>query len=182
MRLTNNNSTAMASVESVAYYRFYHEEDEYNVTVECPVCDGDGNVYYTDVEDCDNEQRFDCPHCNGDGEIETTVYVEEIEEEEQDERSWEATPYEDNNLDFRQTRAYDSLGRTEENGLTKLVKRFLDNPQNKEKADLLRKEREDKKQIALQEQAVKEMISNLFAEMKTTEDTKEIVEMVSRMM
>jgi hypothetical protein len=73
------------NVETIKDIHIYENRIEY-IDIECPLCNGDGDIYGYDEQD--NEYSVCCPHCEGSGtvEIEHEVYVDEwVEIELEDE-------------------------------------------------------------------------------------------------
>ena len=182
MRFYDRESKASAEVVTIKEYSFWRSDEHHEVTCVCPICGGDGYVYYQQVDDDYNEQRFDCPNCYGDGEITTEIYIDEIEEYETHEDNETVTPYEDNNISFGGNQASDYLGSSDERKASSLINRFLNSAENKEKIEKIQKEKENKERLEYQKEQIKLMISNLFAEAKSVEDTSELVEVLNRMM
>lgn len=109
MRLRDNNSKGKVTVTTYTMASFYRDSEEHCVTCDCPVCDGDGWVYYQTENDSDVRQ--DCPHCQGEGTLETYIYIEEIEENTEVEDTFTTEPYEDNYVDYRSGSASDMIQR-----------------------------------------------------------------------
>lgn len=176
MRLRNYNSTATADITTSREYHFYRDEEEHEVEAQCPICDGDGWVYYTEVEEGDDDQRFDCPCCGGSGEITAYFYTEEIDEYESHEESYEVAPYEDNHVSFGGSSDSDHISSRDERGIASLVTRFLNSG---EKIEKIQKEKENKERLAFQQEQVNQMISNLFAYMEDREQGQKLAETIA---
>lgn len=181
MKLINRNSTARAVISTYETYLFNYCEDEHCVDVSCPVCDGDGWVYYRSL-DGDDEVRRDCPHCGGDGTIETIVYIEEIEDEIQEDNEMEVTPYEDNEIDFQGSRAYDRVRGSDEGMVTGMLKRFLNSDENQEKIQELENKKKELDKLKEQKKLLDSLVTNAFEGLDSSELGAEILEKIQKVL
>ena len=181
MKLINRNSTASVVISSCETYFFYHCEDEHYVDVDCPVCDGEGRVYYRSM-DGDNEVRRDCPHCGGDGTIEACVFIEEIEDEIEEDNETEVSPYEDNEIDFSGSRAYDRIIGSDEHLAVDMLKRFLNSDENQKKVRELENKKKELDKLKEQKRLLDSLVTNAFEGLDSSELGAEILEKIQKVL
>lgn len=181
MKLINRNSTASAVISSYETYLFNYCEEEHFIEVDCPVCDGDGRVYYQSIEG-DNDVRRDCPHCHGEGTIETCVWIEEIEDEIEEDNETEVTPYEDNELDFQGSRAYDRIRGEDEVKAVNMLKRFLASDENQEKIQELENKKKELDKLKEQKRLLDSLVTNAFDSLDSSELGAEMLEKIQKVL
>lgn len=181
MKLINRNSTASAVISSYEVYMFNYEEEEHYVDVDCPVCDGDGWVYYRSM-DGDNEVRRDCPRCGGERTIEVCVSIEEIEDTIEEESIAEVTPYEDNEIDFSGSRAYDRIIGEDEAKVVDMLKRFLASDENQEKVRELENKKKELDKLKEQKRLLDSLVTNAFEGLDSSELGAEILEKIQKVL
>lgn len=181
MKLINRNSTANAIISSYETYFFNYCEDEHTFDVNCPVCDGDGWVYYRSMEG-DNEVRRDCPHCNGEGTIEVYTMIDEIDDEIEEYNEMEVSPYADNEIDFQGSRAYDRIRGEDEAKAVKMLKRFLASDENQEKIRELENKKKELEKLKEQKRLLDSLITNAFRGFDSSELGAEMLEKIQRVL
>lgn len=181
MKLINRNSTASAVISSYETYFFNYEEEEHSFDVDCPVCDGDGWVYYRSIES-DNDVRRDCPHCGGDGTIQACVWIDEIEDETEEDNETEVSPYEDNELDFSGSRAYDRIRGEDEGLAVGMLKRFLESDENKEKIQELENKKKELDKLKEQKRLLDSLVTNVFDSLDSSELGAEILKKIAKVL
>ena len=181
MKLINRNSTASAVISSCEVYMFNYEQDEHYVDVDCPVCDGEGRVYYQSM-DGDNEVRRDCPHCNGERTIEAIVFIEEIEDEIEEDNEIHVSPYEDNEIDFSGSRAYDRIRGDDEGLAVDMLKRFLSSDENKEKVRELENRKKELDKLKEQKMLLDSLVTNAFEGLDSSEIGAEILDKIQKVL
>ena len=180
MKLINRNSTASATISSYETYYFNYEEDEHYVDVDCPVCDGEGRVYYRSMDD--NEVRSDCPRCGGEGTIEAIVFIEEIEDEIEEDSETEVSPYEDNEIDFQGSRAYDRIRGEDEGLAVDMLKRFLSSDEIQEKVRELENKKKELDKLKEQKRLLDSLVTNAFEGLDSSELGAEILEKIQKVL
>ena len=181
MKLINRNSTASAVITSYETYFFNYCEEEHYIDVDCPVCDADGWVYYRSIES-DNDVRRDCPHCGGEGTIQACVWIEEIEDEIEEDNETEVSPYEDNELDFSGSRAYDRIRGDDEHLAVDMLKRFLNSDKNKEKIQELENKKKEIDKLKEQKKLLDSLLTNAFNDLDSSELGAEILEKIEKVL
>ena len=181
MKLINRNSTASAVISSYETYMFNYEGDEHYIDVNCPVCDGDGWVYYRSM-DGDDEVRRDCPHCGGDGTIEACVFIDEIEDEIEEYNETEVTPYEDNEIDFSGSGAYDRIIGSDEHLAVDMLKRFLSSDEIQEKIRELENKKKELDKLKEQKRLLDSLVTNAFEGLDSSELGAEILEKIQKVL
>lgn len=181
MKLINRNSTAKATISSYETYMFNYCEEEHFIEVDCPVCDGDGRVYYQSM-DGDNDVRRDCPHCGGDGTIQACVFIDEIEDEIEEDNETEVAPYEDNELDFQGSRAYDRIRGEDEGLAVGMLQRFLASDENKEKIQELENKKKELDKLKEQKKLLDSLLTNAFNGLDSSELGAEILEKIQNVL
>ena len=181
MKLINRNSTASAVISSCEVYMFNYEQDEHYVDVSCPVCDGDGWVYYRSM-DGDNEIRRDCPNCGGEGTIEDIVYIEEIEDTIEEDNETDVTPYEDNEIDFSGSSAYDRIMDEDEGKAVDMLKRFLNSDEIQEKVRELENKKKELDKLKEQKMLLDSLVTNVFEGLDSSEIGAEILEKIQKVL
>lgn len=182
MKLINRNSTASTTISSYETYMFHYCEEEHSVLVDCPVCDGDGRVNYYSLEDSDNEVRRTCPHCQGDGNIEVYVLVDEIEDEIEENNEIDVTPYEDNEIDFCGSRAYDRVRGSDEVLMVKMLKRFLERDENKEEIEKLENKKKELEKLKEQKRLLDSLVTNAFSVIDSSELGAEMLAKIEKVL
>lgn len=182
MKLINRNSTASATISSYETYMFNYCEEEHYIEVNCPVCDGSGRVDYYSVDDVDNEVRRDCPHCNGDGTIEAYILIDEIEDTIEEDNETEVTPYEDNEIDFSGSRAYDRIRGEDEAKAVAMLKRFLSSDENQEKIRELENKKKELDKLKEQKRLLDSLVTNAFEGLDSSELGAEMLEKIQKVL
>ena len=181
MKLINRNSTASAVISSYETYFFYHWEEEHYIDVDCPVCNGDGWVYYRSM-DGDNEVRRDCPSCDGEGTIEACVFIDEIEDEIEEDNETEVTPYADNEIEFSGSRAYDRIIGSDEGLAVDMLKRFLSSDEIQEKIRELENKKKELYKLKEQKRLLDSLVTNAFEGLDSSELGEEILEKIQKVL
>lgn len=92
------SSAEVANISQDAYY-YVEVDEEVDVTCECPLCSGHGEISAY-IGDSEQDIDVDCPLCGGSGEYETTVYINETFEDSEEVESTIGS-YEENSLSYR---------------------------------------------------------------------------------
>lgn len=176
MEFFQENHTGRAVVVTNESYYFYQEAYEFSIEVECPVCNGSGEVEASNSEGYTRDVT--CPHCGGDGEIETYICVDDLEVEEDVEDEQVLYPYADNNLDYSRRRVNDGINRDEEVRLQALINRFTQRDGYQEMVEKAIKAREEEERVKKQVMEARDKLAHLYEllkDVKTDEEMKSIL-------
>lgn len=122
MYLRDRESKGTVTVYKDCYISYEVEERDEYVTVECPECGGDGEVwgYNHTTED---DYRIECPICRGTGDYETSIWIEAEDIEEYITTDAEVTPYEDDHLSYCGNSCTDYIERDQAEQLEEMMTR-----------------------------------------------------------
>ena len=179
MEFYQEGHTGRALVVTNESYYFYQAADDFSVEVECPICNGSGEVEASNSEGYTRDVT--CPHCGGDGEVEVYISVDDLEVDEEVEDEQVLYPYADNNIDYSRRRVNDGINRDEELRLMALFNRFTERDDYQKMVEKAVKVREEEERVKKQAMEARDKQVHLHAMLKDVKTVEEITSILNKL-
>jgi len=147
---------------------FYREADDYDIEIECPICDGHGSVTYYDMND--NETESDCPHCQGRGVCFTSIFVDDIEDEIDTEDYFIPTLYTEGGIRDTGHNIEQTMHKVNPLKLAGIAGRMMEQLDEEHKAKALRRQEleEELRALAMEREQLGERMRRLSSQLDRT--------------
>lgn len=158
----------VAEVSQYTIKTFYHEADDYDIEVECPICDGRGDVTYYGMDDSETES--DCPHCHGRGVYYTSIYIEDIEDEIETEDYFTPTLYTEGGIRDTGHNIEQTMNKVSPLKLAGIAGRMMEQLGEEHKAKALRRQEmeEELRALAMEREQLGERMRRLSNQLSIT--------------